>query len=89
VSSAKRWVPPSSGTTILVADDFDSIGTCWGLPGPPFQPARCPPPHSTLIPDRRRSDAGGGGKSGRTLACLMNVTFCDGKSRKCARRWCW
>jgi hypothetical protein len=51
----------------------------------PHNPPR--PPYSTLYPTGE--DEGGGGKSGRTLACLMNVTFCDGKSRKCARRWCW
>jgi hypothetical protein len=60
-----------------------------GLTRPAIPACPLPAPHSTRYPTGDEADAGGGGKSGRTLACLMNVTFCDGKSRKCARRWCW
>jgi len=31
----------------------------------------------------------GGGRSGLTVACLTNVSFCDGSRRNCARRLCW
>jgi len=41
--------------------------------------------HSTRYPTPT-DEAGGGGRSGRTVACLTKVTFCDGRSLKCARR---
>ena len=44
------------------------------------------PPHSTLY--RTSDDAVGGGKSGRSAACLTNVTFRGGSSRTYARCRC-